>query len=186
MEAAAIAPAGAGRRGYWLSVAALVVALPAAIGVHSWGSIREWRARNHRTPVEAELGSQIRYAGAEWKLTRLERIAGESPDRIIMLAEFEAVPDDPAALAEVPCGVALTDGLGRTWRSTFIPDRVVRRAYPQAADKPGCGGPTFGALAKGAKAEMAATFVVPASAQHIALTVTMNSARPQFLRFSGS
>ncbi|MEQ1955790.1 hypothetical protein [Mesorhizobium sp. CN2-181] len=182
MDIAAVTPGG--RRGYRLSLAALAIALPAALLVESWGSVREWRARHERAPVEAVQGQPVRYAGAEWRLTRLERIAGGSPERTIMLAEFEAVPDDPAALAEVPCAVALTDGLGRQWNATFVADRVVRRAYPRAADKPGCGGPTFGALAKGAKAEMAATFVVPATADDIALSVTMASALPRYLRFS--
>ncbi|MDQ6434858.1 hypothetical protein RB623_12445 [Mesorhizobium sp. LHD-90] len=181
MDAPAVGPVSS-RRGYWLCLAGLLVALPAALAVKSWGSVREWRAQNLRTAVEVTDGQPVRYAGAEWTFSGLRKLHGG--ERTIVLAEFEALPDDPAALGQVPCDVQLTDGLGRSWSPHFLTDPIVRKSAPRAAEKRLCGGPTFEETPKGTKAEMAATFVVPASAENLSLTLTMASARPQYLRFS--
>ena len=51
------------RRGYWLSVAALVVALPVAVAVQGWGAFSDWRSQNERVPVPGEAGQPVDYAG---------------------------------------------------------------------------------------------------------------------------
>src|SRR5262245_24790187 len=96
MMAAALQPGE--RRRYWLSVGALAVVLPAALAVNSWSSLAEWRNRTVRTPVAVERGSTQRYAGAQWQLTVLTRLAEGSADAIVIVAEFEAAVDDPELL----------------------------------------------------------------------------------------
>ena len=59
------------RPGYWLSLAALIVVLPVAVLVHSWGSLSQWWANRDRDPIIAERGVAQSYAGAEWRLTGL-------------------------------------------------------------------------------------------------------------------
>lgn len=63
------------RRGYRLSRTALVVALPAALVVQTWGSIKDWRSQFLRQPLSATLGQPIDYAGASWTVTRITRLA---------------------------------------------------------------------------------------------------------------
>ncbi|WP_287179966.1 hypothetical protein, partial [Mesorhizobium sp.] len=90
------------RRGYRLSMTALVVALPAALVVQTWGSIKDWRSQFLRQPLSATLGQPIDYAGASWTVTRITRLAG-SEGNAVVLAEFEALAADPKALGAVPC-----------------------------------------------------------------------------------
>ena len=169
------------RRRYWLSLAALAIALPAAIAVNSWDSLAEWRSRNSRTPLAVERGATQRYAGAQWQLTGMTRLPEGSAETILIVAEFEAAVDDPDLLRKGPCVVVLTDDRGRRWKPTFLPGRVVRQARPEAADKPRCG--AFPNAEKGKTIMMAATFTVPDSAAGLALSVTVAGARPAYLVF---
>jgi hypothetical protein len=167
------------RRRYWLSLAALAIVLPAAIVVNSWNSATEWRSRNVRTPLVVERGAAQRYAGAQWRLTGLTRLAEGSADAILIVAEFEAAVDDPELLRKGPCEVVLTDDKGRRWQPAFIPPRAVRQGRPSAADKPRCG-----ALLKAEKGKtimMAESFMVPVSATGLEVTVTVAAARPAYL-----
>jgi hypothetical protein len=169
------------RRRYWLSVAALAIALPLAIVVNSWESAGVWRGHNIRAPLVVERGTVQRYAGAQWRLTGLTRLPEGSADANLIVAEFEAAIDDPELLREGPCEVLLTDDKRRRWQPAFIPPRTVRQARPLAADKPRCG-----ALLKAEKGKtimMAEAFTVPVSASGLKVFVTIAAARPAYLVF---
>lgn len=170
------------RRRYRLSVAALVVVLPAAILVHSRGGLIEWLRAVQREPIIVERGAARDYAGAAWRLTALTRLPGSLPDTIVVLAEFEAAVVDPARLqGGGPCTVALTDASGRRWEPVVLTEAAVRKARPDAADKPRCA--DFPGAAAGSATTMAESFVVPEGAEGLALSVTMAGALPDRLVF---
>jgi hypothetical protein len=169
------------RRRYWLSLAALVVVLPAAIVVSSWDSVSEWRRSQLSAPIAVERGATQAYAGAQWQLTGLTRLPGATPDTMLVVAEFDAAVDDPALLQAAPCTIALTDDKGRRWLPVFLPGRAVRQGRPTAADKPRCY--ALARAEKGKTIAMAETFTVPASAAGLALSLTIGGARPANLVF---
>jgi hypothetical protein len=175
---------GVERRRYWISMAALAVALPAALVVQTWNSARTWRAENFRDPLHVERGEAQPYAGATWRLTDLARLAGGAPERTVVVAEFEATAEDAAPLVQVPCQVLLVDRRGRAWRPNFIPDRILRQMRPESVEKPRCGGPAFENVPKGGTVKMVETFEVPADAEGLQLSLTMLTARPQYLLFN--
>jgi hypothetical protein len=121
------------------------------------------------------------YAGAQWQLTGLTRLAEGSADAILVVAEFEAAVDDPELLRKGPCEVVLRDDKGRRWQPAFIPPRAVRQSRPSAADKPRCG--ALSKAEKGRTITMAESFTVPASATGLELSVTVAAARPAYLVF---
>jgi len=167
------------RRRYWLSLGALVVVLPAAIVVNSWDSLAEWRRSQLQKPIVVERGSAQAYAGAEWQLTGLTRLPGATPDTTLIVAEFDAVVDDPTLLQAGPCAIALTDDKGRRWLPVFLPGRAVRQGRPAAADKPRCYG--LARAEKGKTIAMAETFTVPESAAGLTLSVSIGGAKPASL-----
>lgn len=171
------------RRRYWLSLAGLGFALPVAVLVHSWESLEAWRSGSDRDPIAVDRGESQRYAGAEWRLTTLSRLPGGSADEAVVLAEFEARIENPGLLAESPCAVVLTDAEGRRWLPAFLTRPVVRKMQPEAADKPRCGGLAFQGAGTHGTARMAETFVIPATASGLALSVTLANARPRHLLF---
>ncbi|RWB35189.1 MAG: hypothetical protein EOS50_02040 [Mesorhizobium sp.] len=171
------------RRGYWLSLMALVVALPAALAAQTWGSIKDWRSQHLRQPVSAILGQPIDYAGASWTVTRLIRLAG-SEGSAVVLAEFEALAADPKALGAVPCKVRLSDGSGREWQPTLFADPVVRKQYPDVRNRSLCGGTAFAATEPGKPARMAASFLIPPAASSLTLSIALYSALPNYLSVS--
>ncbi len=172
---------GGERRRYWLSLAALVVVLPAALVVNSWDSLSEWRRGRLNAPIAVDRGSTQAYAGAQWQLTGLTRLPGATPDTTLVVAEFDAVVDDPTLLQAGPCAVALTDDKGRRWLPAFLPGRVARQGRPAAADKPRCYG--LARAEKGKTIAMAETFTVPESAASLALSVSIGGAKPTYLLF---
>lgn len=170
------------RRRYWLSLAALAVVLPAAILVHSRGDVVDLLRRTLREPVVVERDATQDYAGAAWRLTEFTRLPGNLPDTIVVLAEFEAAVTDPARLqGGGPCTVALTDASGRRWEPVFLTESAVRESTPDAADKPRCA--DFSDAVAGGTITMAESFVVPESAEGLALSVTMAGALPDRLVF---
>lgn len=182
-EASADPAAGLGteRRRYWVCVAALALILPVTIAVQAWESVVTWRTENFRDPLRVERGNAQSYAGAAWRLTDMARLSGGSPERMVVVAEFEATVEDVAGFAQNPCQVALVDGVGRAWRPNFIPDRILRQMRPESLGKPRCGGPAFDGASKGATVKMAETFTVPADAEGLELSLTLLTARPQYL-----
>ena len=171
------------RRGYWLSMAALAVVLPATLAVSGWGSFVNWRAVNVREPTAAQVGQKVDYAGAQWTVTRLTRLAG-GEGRAVVLAEFEATIPDPKAFANIPCEIGLSDGEGRTWRPVFLDDPAVKAMYPEATHRALCGGPSFAEAQGGEPVRMAASFAIPASARDLKLSVALLSALPAYLSVS--
>lgn len=169
------------RRRYWLSLAALVVVLPAAIVVNSWDSLSEWRRSRLDMPIAVARGATQAYAGAQWQLSGLTRLPGATPGTTLIVAEFDAVVDDPALLQAGPCAVALTDDKGRRWLPAFLPGRAVRQGRPAAADKPRCYG--LARAEKGKTIAMAETFTVPESAAGLALSVSIGGVKPAYLLF---
>ncbi|MCV3206130.1 hypothetical protein OHD62_03715 [Mesorhizobium sp. YC-39] len=170
------------RRGYWPSMAALVVALPAALAAQTWGSIRDWRAQHVRQPVSATLGQPIDYAGASWTVTRFTRLTGIERSTVV-LAEFEARAADPKALGAIPCEVRLADG-SREWKPTLFADPVLRQQYPEAEQRSLCGGIAFAAMEPGQPARMVASFSIPAAASSLTLSIALYSALPNYLSVS--
>ena len=160
-----------------------MIALPAALAARTWGDVKDWRAEHMRAPIPGAAGEPIDYAGASWTVTRFIRLA-ESQSRSVVLAEFEAILPDPQALSAIPCQVSLSDGEGREWQPTFISDRAIRQLYPDASERSLCGGPAFAGAEPGKPARMAASFSIPASARNLTLSITLYSARPQYLSFS--
>lgn len=169
------------RRRYWLSLAALAVVLPAAIAVNSWQSLTEWRRSQWQQPIAVARGTGQSYAGAEWRLTGLTRLPGETPDTALIVAEFDASVDDPVLLQAGRCTVAITDDKGRRWLPTFATGRALRRGRPAAADKPRCYGLTQ--AEKGKTIAMAESFTVPEGAAGLALAIGIGGAMPAYLLF---
>lgn len=171
------------RRSYRLSMTALVVVLPAALVVQTWGSIKDWRSQFLRQPLSATLGQPVDYAGASWTVTRITRLAG-SEGNAVVLAEFEALATDPKALGAVPCKVRLSDGSGREWQPTLFADPMVRKQYPEAQQRSLCGGVAFAAAEPGKPARMAASFSIPPAASSLTLSIGLYSALPNHLSVS--
>lgn len=169
------------RRHYWLSLAGLVVILPATVLVSSWDSLMQWRANHYRIQIPVEGQAVQRYAGADWKLSELTRLPGGMPEESVMLVEFEAVVDDPAILSKSPCEVALTDERGRIWKPVFLTEPIVRELHPEAAEKPRCSNFAFEGSSKGSRITMAETFTVPTAAENLALSVTVVGALPDYM-----
>ena len=171
------------RKGYWLSLALLFVAVPGTLAVRTWKDVRTWRSQHERQAEQGEVGKPVDYAGARWTVTRFTRLAGKNGS-VAVLAEFEAAAADPKALAATPCDVSLSDGAGRTWHQTIFSDPAIRKQYPETASLGLCGGPTFATTQKGAPAKMVATFSIPAAATGLSLSITLYSALPRYLSIS--
>ena len=170
------------RRRYWFSLAALAVVLPTALVVHSDGTLFNKLRRSLHDPVIVERGETQSRAGANWRLTGLERLKGELPETVIVLAEFEAAVTDVQHLGNTPsCTVTLTDNQERRWLPLFLTERAVRQARPDAAEKPGCG--AFGEAETGRTMLMAESFLVPEDAQGLSLFVTLGDAPSDRLIF---
>jgi hypothetical protein len=149
--------------------------------VNAGQSLREWRNSNLGTPVAVARGTTQHYAGAQWQLTTLTRLHDAAPGTVVVVAEFDAAIDDPEPLHKGICKITLTDDRGRRWQPAFIAGRVVRQGRPGAVAKPRCG--SLMRAEKGRTVTMAETFIVPESAAHLALTVTVATAWPDYLVF---
>ncbi|HTV69877.1 MAG TPA: hypothetical protein VMF90_15190 [Rhizobiaceae bacterium] len=170
-----------GRRAYWLSLAVLVVALPAAMYVHSDGGVVDL-IQETQAPLEVQRGEAQTYSGAEWRLTALTRLPGELPETEFVLAEFEAAVSDPAQFqAAMPCQVRLTDGEGRRWAPAFLVERVIRAARPDVSEKPRC--LNFAEARTGDTIAMAESFVVPKEAKDLTLSLSLKGEQPESLLF---
>lgn len=180
----AVTPAPPGRRTFWICAALLVPVLPLAVVVHSWSNWHDWQAENRREPIEARAGEKVRYAGAEWRLTRFTRLATEDAARMSVVVEFEAQADDAAAMVQAACTARLVDATGRSWQPVFLTEPAVKKALPEAAARPRCGAPAFTGPSSGGWVKMAESFSVPRSAEGIRLEVALSSTRPATLMFS--
>lgn len=172
----------AARRTRWLSLAALPFAVAAALAASGWETALEWWQVNDREERRVERGAAAAYAGAEWRLGAVTKLAERPDGSALVIAEFEATVRDLGAVAQPPCQVRLTDGNGRSWAPAFLASREVRQS--SAADKPSCGSAMLGQPKAGDRLVMVESFVLPAASVGDArLTISLPAGRPEYLRF---
>lgn len=169
------------RRFFWGSLAALVVAIPAAIAFRGYDSALAWRANQELYPLTADPGKPVRYGGAEWRLEGLYQLVGQDRKSAYVLAEFEAKIDDPAAFAAGACQIALTDRGETRWSPQFLPPYEVRNARPSLDERSTCGGATIKPLKAGVTVKMAEIFRAPADITKFDLVISQATLRPSYL-----
>lgn len=156
--------------------------LPAALVLNSRGGIVTLVREAMHTPTVVEGSAAQDHAGARWRLARLTQLPGDLPETVAVVAEFAATVEDAERLrSALPCDVALTDMQGRRWTQVFLADRAVREARPDLADMPRCG--AFDTVADGDTITMAASFLVPANAGKLALSLSLAGGAPDSLLF---
>ncbi|HWK69009.1 MAG TPA: hypothetical protein VNS34_29135 [Rhizobiaceae bacterium] len=157
--------------------------LPTAVLVRSYQGALEWRRTLELEPVIAPDGGRATYAGAEWRLSGLYKLAAPGEPAATVLAEIEATVVDPAVFAAGgPCEVALTDSEGHRWKSLFLTPRAIREARPQVSDMPSCGAALSGAPKQGDRIVIAETFTIPAEPRSLDVVITVAGQRPAYLR----
>ncbi|MBB2974222.1 hypothetical protein [Mesorhizobium sp. RMAD-H1] len=170
------------RRQYWTSIAALMVAMPTAILVHSWGSLAQWY-EERPLPISVAQGASAPYSGAQWRLAQLRRLPGPYQGAAVILAEFEVRPGATPMGVSGQCRIRLTDADGRQWEPTLTIAAIARKMDPEIADRPRCGASAFAEARPGRQIKMAATFVIPTDARDLALLVEIPEAAPNALSF---
>jgi hypothetical protein len=169
------------RRMRWLSLAALLVLLPAAIWVRSYNGVSNWRAEQDLDPLIAEPGKTMLYGGAEWRLEGLYQLRQDDKKSAIILAEFEAKIKDPAAFAGGLCRVKLSDRGNRRWAPQFLTPYEVRKARPSIDERVTCGSATIKPLKADETVKMAETFRAPAELTKFDLMISAANYRPAYL-----
>jgi hypothetical protein len=170
------------RRNYWISLALLAIVLPATILISSGNGLLDLLRAATSKPIIVPSGATQDHAGAGWRLTALSRLPGTVSGSAVVLAEFEAVVEDPARLREsIPCNAALSDDQGRRWQPVFLSASIVRETRPDAAGKPSCG--NFEGSTAGGTIAMAESFVVPQDTQDLKFSISMAGASPEVLLF---
>jgi hypothetical protein len=169
------------RRLRWLSLAALIVLLPVAIGVRSYGGVTGWRAEQDLDPLTAEPGKTVSYGGAEWRLEGLYQLRQDDKKSAIILAEFEAKIADPAAFAAGMCRIKLSDRGDKRWLPQFLTPYAVRKARPSIDERVTCGSATIKPLKAGETVKMAETFLAPVDVTKFDLIVSAANVRPAYL-----
>lgn len=171
------------RRTRWLCMGALVLVLPAAVLVRSYEGALEWRKTLELEPVIAPTGGKAVYAGAEWRLSGLYKLAQPGEPAATVLAEIEATVTDPAVFATGgSCEVALTDSEGRRWKPLFLVSRAIRQARPEVSDMPTCAAVFLNAPKQGDSIMMAETFMIPSELKNLDVVITVAGERPAYLR----
>jgi hypothetical protein len=169
------------KRIHWLSLAALIVLLPAAVAVRSYGGVSDWRAEQERDPLVAESGKTMIYGGAEWRLEGLYQLRRADKISAFILAEFEAKITDPAAFAGGMCRISLNDRGQKRWSPQFLTPQEVRKARPSIDERSTCGSATLKALKAGDTVKMAETFLTPADITKFDLVISEANFRPAYL-----
>lgn len=171
------------RRTRWWCIGTLVLVLPAAVLVHSYEGALEWRKTLELEPVIAPRGGKASYAGAEWRLSGVYKLAVPGKPAATVLAEIEATITDPAVFAAGgPCEVTLTDAEGRRWKPLFLAPRALREARPQVSDMPSCNVAFSNAPKAGDRIAMAETFTIPAELDSLDIVIAVMGERPAYLR----
>lgn len=165
----------------WLSLAALLVLLPAALWLRSNENFAAWRADQEREPVIAGPGKPVRYGGAEWRLEGLYQLPRKDGASAFILAEFEARIEDPSAFAAGMCRVRLSDRGEKRWSPQFLVPSVIRKARPSIDERSTCGAATIKPLKTGDMVKMAETFIAPADLTKFDLTISEANVRPAYL-----
>lgn len=171
------------RRARWWCIGALFLALPAAILIRSYSDVLEWQKTLELDPVVAPSGRTAPYAGAEWRLSGLYKLAVPGKPAATALAEIEATITDPAVfVAGGPCEVALTDGDGRRWKPLFLTPRAIREARPEVSDMPSCGVAFSKTPKAGDRIMIAETFKIPSDLESLDVVISVAGQRPAYLR----
>ncbi|MGE0241678.1 MAG: hypothetical protein AB7F09_09850 [Parvibaculaceae bacterium] len=170
------------RRIRWLSLAALIVLLPVAIGVRSHGGVTNWRAEQDLDPlITAQPGRTMSYGGADWRLEGLYQLRQDDKRSAVVLAEFEARIKDPAVFAAGMCRIKLGDRGDKRWLPQFLMPYAVRKARPSVDERVTCGAATIKPLKAGETVKMAETFLTPAELTKVDLIVSAANVRPTYL-----
>lgn len=169
------------RRYFWGSLAALLVAVPAALALRGYDSALAWRANQELYPLIAEPGKPVRYGGAEWRLEGLYQLVGKDGKSAYILAEFEAKIDNPEAFAAGACQIALTDRGEKRWSPQFLPPYEVRKARPSLEERSTCGGATIKPIKVGETVKMAEIFRAPVDITKFDLAISSATLRPRYL-----
>lgn len=166
------------------SLALLALALPLALVVSGWSTAREWWGLKELRALPVKSGEAVAYAGAEWRLGALSKVATRSDGSAIVLAEFSARVTDPTAFAVLPCQAYLTAAGGPRWLPAFMSAPEVRKTRPAAVDKPTCGTAKVGKFEQGSTVEMAETFQLPwMEFERVQLAISLPPGRPSYLLF---
>ncbi|MDK1374346.1 MULTISPECIES: hypothetical protein [unclassified Sinorhizobium] len=171
------------RSRYWICLLALVGVLPLAIVVNAWDSLREAWSANEGSHFVVESGASRTHGGAVWRLADMKRLPGSSKEARIVLAALEALPDDPSILAQTNCVVRLVDAEGRRWEPLSMTEPTVRETYPEIAERPRCSALAFAGSQRGNPVKMVESFVVPANARDLSLSVEFTGAGDDVLLF---
>lgn len=169
------------RRVRWLSLAALIVLLPVAVGMRSYGGVSNWRAEQDLDPLVAVPGKVTPYGGAEWRLEGLYQLPQADKVSAIVLAEFEAKITDPAAFAAGLCRIKLSDRGDKRWLPQFLTPNEIRKARPSIDERTTCGSATLKPLKPGDMVKMAETFVAPVELKKFDLIISAANVRPAYL-----
>lgn len=165
----------------WLSLAAVIVLLPAALWARSYESAMEWRGEQELNPLISEPGKAIAYGPAEWRLEGLYGLRQKDSDSVIILAEFEARITDPQAFTNGLCRIHLSDRGEKRWSPLFIVPRDIRKARPSIDERLTCASATLKSWKAGDTVKMAETFAAPAGLKDFELTLSTLNVRPAYL-----
>jgi hypothetical protein len=172
------------KRTFWICLLALIVVLPFAFAVRAWEDLRksQWLSGD-AGEIVVEDGAKQAFAGAGWKLLDIRRLPGRAKEARVILAEIEASPTDAAVLSQGACLVRLFDGEGRRFEPVTLTEPIVRKMYPEAAEKPRCGVLAFADARNGTAIRMVESFVVPAEARDLSLRIEFPGASEETLVF---
>jgi hypothetical protein len=170
------------RRWRRLSLAALVLLLPAAYAVMSWQSITSLLANEDLVARDVAWREPVQFGRSEWRLVDLRAALGMEglpENAVAVLADFSVKVGNPDLQnLWLGCRIALTDAEGRSW----LPSPVGLR-LPD--DVMGCNSAIFSGAKTGDVLKVSETFLVPKDATTtIRPTVGLGSERPYFLRFA--
>ncbi|GAA3730012.1 hypothetical protein HDA32_006029 [Spinactinospora alkalitolerans] len=161
------------RRGHVPYMLALVVLLPAALGL-PWWLERETLLERGQMPPRAEVAEEgtAELAGSEWDFKGMvtgetgSSISDPPPDGVELVdAVFLVTPsdDDASALLQRSCHFRAVDGRGRSWEQTAeysgrtMPEEVGMTAF-------GCTDAEGDPIAPGESQGLVASFLVPEDA----------------------
>lgn len=168
----------------WPVALALAVALPLALVAHGWETAREWWRQSALFETPVPKGTAVNYAGADWRLVSLVKIATRQDGSALVLAELEATVTDKEAFALLPCNVVLSGPGLPNWLPAFPPPRDVRKARPDLADRPSCGTAKVGDIEPGRRILMAESFRLPwMEFERVRLELATPAGRPHYLVF---
>lgn len=168
------------RRGYWISLALLLVVVPLAIVVNSDGEFISWLERRMERPSAVARGESGQSGGGRWRLANLRRLPGTLPDTNLILAEVDLSIQDATTLQQgLPCSITLTDGTDRRWAPLFSPGTYLRESAPEAADLPQCSVLTPGT--DGTSVRVAELYLVPEDADGFTLSLSLANGPPLLL-----